>query len=83
MSNLINNLIQNGPRDYDQDFLKNIIYPIIKDDCLIHASFKFFSDEITKPFPIPYDSEYRFLGEYVYSDESRSQNHINELKNRL
>jgi len=83
MSNLINNLIQNGPRDYDQDFLKNIIYPIIKDDCLIHASFNFFSDEITKPFPIPYDSEYRFVGEYVYSDESRSQNHINELKKRL
>ena len=81
--NLINNIIQNGNRDYDQDFLRDMIYPTIKDNCIIHTSFISFQGENTKPFPIPYDNEYRFVGEYVYSNDSRSQHHINELKNEL
>ena len=30
LCNLINNYKQNGVRDYDQDFLRDILYPIIK-----------------------------------------------------
>ena len=80
--NIINN-IKNIGKFTDQYFLNTHIYPIIKNECLVHTSFTIYPDENTKPFPIPYDSEYRFVGEYVYSDESRSQIHINELKNSI
>lgn len=82
-SNIINNIIQNSSRDYDQDFLKNIIYPIIKNECVIHASFNFYPEENIKLFPILYDNEYKFVGEYVYADDSRSIEHINELKKHI
>ena len=72
--------INNIGKFTDQTFLNDFIYPIIKDNCLVHSSFTIYSNENTKLFPIPYDNEYRFVGEYVYEDESRSQYHINELK---
>ena len=65
-------------RMYDQDFLKEFIYPVIINDCVIHASF-FNIEPECKPFPIKYD-EYRFVGEYVYHDESRSSEHIDILR---
>ena len=34
-------------------------------------------------YPIEYDSDYKFVGEYVYFDESRSIRHIDELKKSL
>jgi len=69
-------------RMYDQDYLKEFIYPIIKNNSTIHASFH--NDEFhSKKFPINYDSEFRFVGEYVYFDETRSIEHINILKERL
>lgn len=82
---LINNYCkQNGPRNYDQDFLRDIIYPMIKDDCIIHATFhKHEGVLLCKKFPIEYDKDLKFVGEYVYANESRSQHHINELKKSL
>jgi len=67
---------------YDQDFLRDYIYPIIKDNSLINASFNKYEDNAIT-FPIPYCSEYKFVGEYVYADESRSQRHINDLINEI
>lgn len=81
-TNICNNIIQRG-RDYDQVMLNNYIYPVIKSDVLVHISFQMYPDENSKRFPIPYDNEYRFVGEYVYADESRSLYHINELKRCL
>jgi hypothetical protein len=63
---------------YDQDFLQNIIYPLIKDKSLIHATFHKREDE-SKDFPIPFNNNYNFVGEYVYADDSRSYEHINIL----
>ena len=83
LCNLINNFKQNGDRIYDQDFLKDILYPIIKNDAFIHASFNIHSEETgvyVKPFPIPYDEDYHFVGEYVYEDESRVLEHSNMIK---
>jgi hypothetical protein len=71
-----------GDRMYDQDFLRDYIYPLIKEDCVVHASFHR-KEYHAKPFPIQYCKEYRFVGEYVYADESRSNYHIDELKNHL
>lgn len=67
---------------YDVDIL-NLIYIIVKDRSMIHTTFKRFPGEICKPFPTPYDKDYRFVGEYVYEDESRSNQHINILKKAL
>ena len=84
LCNLINNFKQNGDRVYDQDFLRDIIYPIIKNDYFIHASYNIQNEETgeyVKPFPIPYCEDYHFVGEYVYEDETRVLEHINMLKN--
>jgi hypothetical protein len=70
--------IKNHEINYDQDFLRDIVYPNIKNNVLVHATFHKFETE-SKDFPIKYDNEYRFVGEYVYHDESRSQYHIDCL----
>jgi hypothetical protein len=78
----INKFIKTNNKMYDQDFLREIIYPHIKNDAVVHATFSKFEPQ-SKDFPIKYDSEYRFVGEYVYSDESRSQSHIDILLDEL
>lgn len=35
----------------DQDFLAQFIYPLIKDDCLIHDEFNFYKEETIKQIP--------------------------------
>jgi protein O-GlcNAc transferase len=77
------NMITNTDKFCDQYLLHNHIYPLIKNDSLVHTSFQLYSDENSRRFPIPYDNEYSFVGEYVYADESRSQYHIDELKRAL
>jgi hypothetical protein len=77
--NIMNTFEQYGNRNYDQDFLRDYIYPIIKDNSIIHASFHK-NEKHSKSFPIKYNIEYHFVGEYVYHNESRSQEHINILK---
>lgn len=67
---------------YDQDFLSEFIYPVIKNKSMIHASFHKWEEETTD-FPIPYNNNYNFVGEYVYSDDSRSESHISDLKKAL
>ena len=70
-------------RNYDQDFLANIIYPRIINDALIHTNFAKYDGEEVIPFPIEYDWEFRFVGEYIYADDSRSDLHVGLLKNEL
>jgi hypothetical protein len=73
----------NPLKNYDQDFLRDCIYPIIKDDCLIHSNFIQFPQEKCDDFPLNYDEQYRFIGEYVYENDTRSESHTNDLKNEL
>lgn len=74
-----NNISRKG---YDQSFLRTFIYPKVVNHSMIHASFGAIEPH-AKPFPIPYDDEYRFVGEYVYADESRTISHINILKQHV
>ena len=67
---------------YDQNFLNEFIYPLIKDNSLIHASFNCYENNCEN-FPIDYDQEYNFVGGYVYENESRSLSHINILKEAI
>lgn len=75
-----NKIYQHGPRDYDQTFLQNIIYPLILKYSFVHSSCYIYSGEYAKPFPIPYCDNYYFVGGYVYQDESVSTMHTNILK---
>jgi hypothetical protein len=80
---LMINVNQDSNRiNYDQNFLRDYIYPYIVDNSVIHASFNRFESH-AKPFPIPFNNEYNFVGEYVYIDNSREQAHIDVLKNNL
>jgi len=78
-SSIMSTCVQIPHKNNDQDFLSHYIYDIIKDNSLIHASFNSYEEHTIK-FPIEYDNEYRFVGEYVYSDDSRSIIHIEDLK---
>jgi hypothetical protein len=78
---IMNTIIQHD-KMCDQWFLKTYIYEYIKNDAIIHASFNKYEENCI-PFPIPYCNEYKFVGEYVYCDNTRSLSHINLLKNRL
>ena len=81
-TNIINLYKKTDNRMYDQDFLRDYIYPIIKNNSMIHATFNKMEHN-AKNFPINYCNDFNFVGEYVYFDESRSQEHINILKQSL
>lgn len=80
--NIMSEFSQVGNRDYDQTFLKDYIYPIIKNNSMIHATFNK-KEPHAKNFPINYCNELQFVGEYVYYNDLRSKEHINILQNAL
>jgi hypothetical protein len=69
---------QVGIYDYDQQFLNKYVYPLIINDVLIHASFNKYESNCIN-FPIFYIKQLRFVGEYIYSDESRDNQSVNDL----
>ena len=75
----MNNYIKTDNRMYDQNFLKGFIYPLIINKSIIHATFHKYEKHAIN-FPIKYCNELKFVGEYVYHDESRSQEHIDILR---
>jgi len=79
---IIDNYKKNDARNYDQDFLRDCIYPFVKDNSIIHATFNKIESH-AQNFPINYNNNFNFVGEYVYFDESRSQDHINILVNSI
>ena len=79
----LNAITKHEDRNYDQDFLAECIYPLIKNDSVIHSNLVHFPDEICIDFPIAYDIDFRFVGEYIYADGSRSGQHVEILRNHL
>jgi hypothetical protein len=78
-SSIMNSFIQTGHRDYDQTFLKDYIYPLVNNNSIVHATIHKMEPH-AKNFPINYEKTYRFVGEYVYFDNSRSNEDINKLR---
>lgn len=78
-TDLFDKINQYSNRDYDQDFLRDNIYPIIKENSLIHASFNKIENH-AYDFPISYDKEYKFVGEYIYEDDTRCVQHVEYLR---
>ena len=79
---ILNKLFQTSNTMYDVYFLKTYIYPLIKNDSVIHANFNQYERD-SKYIPVKYNKNYDFIGEYVYHDETRSIHHKNILINHL
>lgn len=79
---LMDEAVQQGHRDYDQTFLAKMLYPIVRDRAIIHASFHKWEPH-AQPFPIPFCPAFKFVGEYVYWDESRSPEHVNMIRDHV
>ena len=77
---LMDNVHQTGARLYDQVFLRDVIYPIVREDALIHASFNAFHGETTYRFPIDYDDKMNFVGQYIYPDGSQDASCVDLLR---
>lgn len=71
---------QQGHRDYDQAFLKTIIYPRMSTDMMVHDSFYNY-EEGARKFPIDFDPDFHFVGEYVFEDGTRDTRSV-ELTRR-
>ena len=79
---LINKFKQSGYRCYDQNFLFKYIYPIVVNNSVIHDNFNK-SERHAILFKMNYNENYNFIGEHVYSDESRNLEHIEILKDSI
>ena len=77
---LMNQAVQGSERTYDQTFLANAIYPIYRNSLMIHASFHKMEGAECSDFHMTHaEDDYRFVGEYVYYDESRNAKNRQEL----
>lgn len=76
---IIDKHVQRSNYMYDVHIL-DLIYIFVKDRAMIHTSFRKFPGEKCKPFPTPFDKEYRFVGEYIDEHGNRTQKHVNVLK---
>lgn len=61
----------------DQSFLKDTVYPLVKHSCVIHDEIKLYEGNLCRKFPIKWDCEYHFVGEYRYEDESQNAYYTN------
>jgi len=59
----------------DQTFLRSSVYPIARDDAMIHSEFVRFEGETVRPFPAP-PAEGEFVGQIVRADGSVDRNGI-------
>ncbi|MBK0378202.1 hypothetical protein [Mucilaginibacter segetis] len=78
---MFNQLLLVNKYDCDQEFLSKIMYPLVKDDAMIHDSFPRFPDE--NPIIIPHDTE-GFIGETVTDDviKNRDRESLKILKRK-
>lgn len=75
---LIDQYVQHGTYNYDQRFLRDTVYPIVKDKSMIHASFQKMEGDICMDFPSKF-IDYHHVGEYVFENENRDDETINSL----
>ena len=58
--------------DVDQSFLRQYIYPRIRDNCMVHDEIFIFNPN-RKPFPTPRNN-YEFVGDVFDADDKRDEN---------
>lgn len=67
--------------DDDQCFLKNVVYPRI-DSVMVHDEIKKY-EKNCRDFSCKWGTDFRFVGGYVYEDESQSEEYKQVQKNYL
>ena len=73
-----------GENENDQHFLEKYIYNMTSlSQKMIHDEIKLYEKEHCLPFPIPYEQNFRFVGGYVYEDDSVDGVTRNVLKHYL
>lgn len=82
MASLVNNYPKENRRQVDQEFLANIIYPRIINDCFIHDDFHMFPKEVVHPIRHK-RIDYEHIGGYVDVAERKSVGHCQALKKWL
>jgi hypothetical protein len=70
---LINNFNKANHYGIDQNFLAHIIYPIIKNNCMVHDEF-FNFDKVKRSFPTKRINK-EFVGEIIDHDDNRFNQH--------
>ena len=84
LSNLISNWCVNKRSSYsygiDQDFLREIIYPLIKDKSIQHCDFNLNFGEKLIPFPTNRNN-YEFVGDVFDENEQRHPDYWKIIKN--
>lgn len=60
----------NGEETDDQTFLELYVYPLYVNDRIIHDEIKRYEGDECKKYPIRYTQDGRFIGGYVYEDDS-------------
>jgi hypothetical protein len=78
MKDMIDKYIKGDFWQVDQNFLKEYVYNIIKDDCFVHDSFHSYED-FKKPFPNKRNGQ-EFVGEAFDEYEKPNMQHRNMLK---
>ena len=64
---------------YDQHFLRDILYPRIASNCLIHGCVRMFHNE--EVFPIPFKNAHMFCGQAIeYTNEGAEYHNCNDCK---
>uniref|UniRef100_A0A6C0CZQ6 Glycosyl transferase family 25 domain-containing protein n=1 Tax=viral metagenome TaxID=1070528 RepID=A0A6C0CZQ6_9ZZZZ len=72
-----------GEEKDDQDFLGDNFYKLFETDRMVHDEIKKYEGDECLQFPIPYEQDYRFVGCYIYEDDSNDTQTTDVLKNWL
>ena len=68
---------------YDQVFLQQIVYPIVRDDAMIHTSFVKGDGENCLNFPTDFDDYCNFVGQYIYEDGRQNMDNTAQIRNAI
>ena len=73
------NYIKPNVKFYDQIFLQDVVYPVIKNNCIIHDSQQFYSDEKSHKFTT--DADY-FVGDCILTADHAFKS-LNKTEHQL
>lgn len=68
---------------YDQVFLQQIVYPIVRDEAMIHTSFVKGDGENCLNFPTDFDDYCNFVGQYIYEDGRQNMDNTAQIRNAI
>lgn len=67
----INEYFSKHPTNDDQMFLKKVVYPLVKHSAMIHDEIKKYEGKKCRNFPVKWDRDFHFIGEYRFEDDSQ------------